>query len=146
MFGLRWLLRRLNIYPNAYYNYRKHRKSDYYAHKAEVQAQIQEIYHSHNGVDGYRSMKVYVERKGYFYSSTTVHKYMNTELGLQSIVRPKKPGMNMANRIRYLTISSNKISLLTKSIRNGVLISLIFFLQIMKFATTVQSLICTTEA
>ena len=92
MFGLRWLLRRLNIYPNAYYNYRKHRKADYYAHKAEVQTQIQKIYHSHNGVDGYRSMKVYLERKGHFYSPTTIHKYMNTELGLHSIVRPKKPG------------------------------------------------------
>ena len=92
MFGLRWLLRRLNIYPNAYYNYRKHRKADYCAHKAEVQTQIQEIYHAHHGVDGYRSMKVYLERKGYFYSPTTIHKYMNTELGLHSIVRPKKPG------------------------------------------------------
>ena len=89
---MRWLLRRLNICPNAYYNYRKHRKVDYYAHKAEVQAQIKEIYHSHNGVDGYRSMTVYLERKGYFYSPATVHKYMNTELGLHSIVRPKKPG------------------------------------------------------
>ena len=36
-------------------------------------------------------MKVYLERKGYFYSTATVHKYMNTELGLRSIVRPKKP-------------------------------------------------------
>ena len=91
MFGLRWLLRRLEICPNAYYNYRKHRKADYYANKAEVHAQIQEIYHIHNGVDGYRSMKVYLERRGYSYSTATVHKYMNTELGLHSIVRPKKP-------------------------------------------------------
>jgi orfB (fragment) len=36
-------------------------------------------------------MKVYLERKGYSYSLTTIHKYMNTELGLRSIVRPKKP-------------------------------------------------------
>ena len=56
-----------------------------------MQNQIKEIYHSHNGVDGYRSMKVYLERKGYSYSLTTIHKYMNTELGLRSIVRPKKP-------------------------------------------------------
>ena len=70
---------------HAYYNYRKHQKSNYYAHKAEVQAQIQEIYHLHNGVNGYRSMNVYLERKGYFYSLTT-------ELELRSIVRPKKPG------------------------------------------------------
>ena len=37
-------------------------------------------------------MKVYLERKGYSYSAVTVHKYMNTELDLRSIVRPKKPG------------------------------------------------------
>ena len=92
MFGLRWLLRRLELCPNAYYNYRKHRKADYYTHKAEVQTQIQEIYHAHNGVDGYRSIKVYLERKGYVYSAVTIHKYMNAELGLRSIVRPKKPG------------------------------------------------------
>ena len=31
--------------PNAYYNYRKHRKADYYTQKSKVQAQIREIYH-----------------------------------------------------------------------------------------------------
>ena len=58
-FGVRWLLRRLELWPNAYYNYRKHRKADYYAQKAEIQEQIRSIYHSHNGVDGYRSMTAY---------------------------------------------------------------------------------------
>ena len=52
---------------------------------------IQEIYHKHNGVDGYRSMKVYWERKGINLSNLTVHKYMNKELKLNSIVRRKKP-------------------------------------------------------
>lgn len=37
-------------------------------------------------------MTIYLRRKGYFCSPTTVHKYMNTELGLHSITRPKKPG------------------------------------------------------
>ena len=92
LFGLRWLLKRLGLCPNTYYNYQKHRKSYYYAKKAEVQALIQEIYHSHNGVDGYRSMKVYLERQGFYYSAATIHKYMSTELGLHCIVRPKKPG------------------------------------------------------
>ena len=46
---LSWLLKRLGVCPNAYYNYRKHRKADYYAQKAEVQEQIKDIYHSHNG-------------------------------------------------------------------------------------------------
>lgn len=36
-------------------------------------------------------MTVYLSRKGYHYSYTTIHKYMNTELGLRSIVREKKP-------------------------------------------------------
>ena len=54
--------------------------------------QIAKIYHDHNGVDGYRSMTVYLERKGYSYSPTTIHRYMNRELGLRSIVRPRKPG------------------------------------------------------
>lgn len=37
-------------------------------------------------------MAVYLERAGYSYSTGTIHKYMNVELGLKSIVRPKKPG------------------------------------------------------
>ncbi len=36
-------------------------------------------------------MTVYLARRGYDYSPTTIHKYMNTELGLRSIVRPRKP-------------------------------------------------------
>lgn len=35
-------------------------------------------------------MTIYLERVRYRYSRTTIHKYMNTELGLHSIVRPKK--------------------------------------------------------
>ena len=45
-------------------------------------------------------MKVYLERKGYSYSNTTVHKYMNTELGLRSVVRPKKPGYGKGQILR----------------------------------------------
>ena len=57
-----------------------------------MQRQIEEIYHSHNGIDGYRRMTVYLKRRGYHYSRTTIHTYMNQELGLRSIVRPKKRG------------------------------------------------------
>ena len=52
---------------------------------------IDNIYHEHNGVVGYRSMKVYLERKGIVLSNLTVHKCINKELGLLSIVRRKKP-------------------------------------------------------
>ncbi len=57
--------------------------------KTAVQEKIAEIYHRHKGVDGYRSMTVYLRREGYGYSTTTIHKYMNTEMSLHSIVRPK---------------------------------------------------------
>ena len=48
-------------------------------------------------MDGYRTMTVYLEREGYSLSTTTVHKYMNGELGLRSIVRPKKPDYRRGN-------------------------------------------------
>ena len=37
-------------------------------------------------------MAVYLARRGCHCSTATVHKYMNTEMGLYSLVRPKKPG------------------------------------------------------
>ena len=36
-------------------------------------------------------MMVYLARRGYHYSSATIHKYMNTQMRLFSVVRPKKP-------------------------------------------------------
>lgn len=37
-------------------------------------------------------MTVYLAQKGYRYSPTTIHKYMNKDFRLHSIVRPKKSG------------------------------------------------------
>lgn len=91
-FGVRWLLKRLSIYPNAYYNFLKNRKAGYHTQKQETLQMIEQIYHEHNGVDGYRTMQVYLERKGKKYSRPTIHKYMNRELGLKSVTRRKKPG------------------------------------------------------
>ena len=54
--------------------------------------QIAEICRSHSGVDGCRSMTACLERQGCRYSQTTIHKYMNTEPELHSVVRPEKPG------------------------------------------------------
>lgn len=80
-----------NICPNAYYNYLKNRKADYHQQKDEIKKSIREIYHSHGGVDGYRTIHAYLIRKGYDISCLTVHKYMNTEMQLFSISRKKKP-------------------------------------------------------
>lgn len=70
----------------------KDKKAEYRSRKDKIKAKIREIYHSHNGVDGYRPMRVYLGRKNFHLSATTVHKYMNQELGLRSITRKKKPG------------------------------------------------------
>lgn len=53
---------------------------------------MESIYQEHGGMDGYRSMKGYLERRGFCLSRLTVHKYMNHELGLYSVVRRKRPG------------------------------------------------------
>ena len=50
-------------------------------------------------LSGYDGLSV---PQGYAYSQETVHKYMNTEMGLHSIVHPKKPHHRMANRTKFL--------------------------------------------
>ena len=59
--------------------------------KSRIHNKISRIYHDNNGVLGYRSMRVFLSRKKIYLSTTTVHKYMNKELGLMSVVRRKKP-------------------------------------------------------
>jgi len=83
-------LRRLNVYPNGYYNYLKRRKEAYLQKKAEVQRQIVSIYHERCGVPGYRMMQKLLIPYGFTLSKVTTYKYMD-ELGLKSIVRRKKP-------------------------------------------------------
>ena len=91
-FGLRWLLNRMGICPNAYYNYQKHTKAGYEASKAAVCNEIASIFHELKGIIGHRAMRIFLERKGIILSKTTVHKYMNKELNLYCICRRKKPG------------------------------------------------------
>ena len=89
-FGVRWLLRRFSLSTNAYYNYLKNRKAEYRKNKASVQRRIVEIYHKNDGVPGYRMIRDYLVMEGIIYSYPTIFKYTH-ELGLHSIVRPKKP-------------------------------------------------------
>lgn len=91
-FGLRWLLRRCRIYPNAYYNFLKDRKKYCRGRKEYVLGKITEIYHKYNGIPGHRQMRYFLRKENIIISKTTVHKYMNRELQLFSIVRRKKPG------------------------------------------------------
>lgn len=51
---------------------------------------IKELYHKSSGRPGYRMMTAMLANEGISLSSTTVHKYMNTELKLKSVTRKKK--------------------------------------------------------
>ena len=63
-FGLRRLLRRTGIFPNAYYNYLRQAKKGYSRHKAEILGKISEIYHETGGILGHRSMRIFLLRRG----------------------------------------------------------------------------------
>ena len=91
-FGTRWLLRRMGIFPNAYYNYLKQNKVAYRAKRSEIYREIKDIYHEFGGILGNRSMRVFLARKQIFSSKTTVYKYMNKGLHLQCVCRRKRPG------------------------------------------------------
>jgi len=91
-FGLRWLLRRLNLYPNGYYNYLRNRKAEYQKKKETILNEIKRIYHDTGGILGHRAMRIFLQRKGINLSKTTVHKYMNKVLGIACICRMKRAG------------------------------------------------------
>ena len=79
-FGLRWLLRKFHICPNAYYNYLKNRKADYLKKKMAIKASIQEIYHSHDG-GGWISDHSFLSASQRNFcklpDSTQIHEYRN---------------------------------------------------------------------
>ncbi len=89
---MRWLLGKFKLSPNAYYNYLKGKKNGYRARKKEICNEITKIYHETGGILGHRNMVIFLAREDVFLSKTTVHKYMNKEMGLISIVKRKKPG------------------------------------------------------
>jgi transposase InsO family protein len=60
--------------------------------KQKVCNEIQKIYHDTEGKLGHCSVQIFLARKKIIISKTTVHKYMNKELGLTSIVKRRKPG------------------------------------------------------
>ena len=91
-FGLRWLLKRMGIYPNAYYNYLKNSKAEYHRQKNETLSEIKSLYHGFGGIVGHRTMRIFLKRKGISISKTTVHKYMNKELRLHCICRRRRSG------------------------------------------------------
>ncbi|MEG2584483.1 MAG: IS3 family transposase [Oscillospiraceae bacterium] len=89
-FGLRWLFRRLNVNVNAYYFYinNKEKRLKKSHKKAKVLEKIKEIYHSLNGIPGYRMMADELKKYGIYLSKNTIYFYMK-ELKLKSITRQK---------------------------------------------------------
>lgn len=100
-FGLRFLLSRFKLYPNSYYNYLKQKKSDYLNSKEQVKIEIRNIYYNNNRIIGHRGMVIFLKRKGFVLSKATVHKYMNKELCLHSVIMRRKP--------KYVRGEKNKI-------------------------------------
>ena len=96
-YGLRWLLRRMKVPVNAYYNYLKNHKKDYRVQKNKIYAEIKKIYHETGGILGHRSMRVFLKRQGIILSKTTVHRYMNKDLELFCVCRRKRPGYKKGN-------------------------------------------------
>lgn len=90
IFGLRWLFRHFNIAPNACYNYLKNNKAGYCKQKQKIYEEIKSIYYSNNRIIGHRGMKIFLARKGIYLSKTTVHRYMDQELGLHAVTMRKK--------------------------------------------------------
>lgn len=93
---------------NDYYNYLK--KKEKRRRKKQVLQAIEEIYHEHEGVDGYRRIKVYLERRGIYLSNLTVFKYMK-ELKLKSITRRKKMPYKKGSSHKVFENILNRISL-----------------------------------
>ena len=91
LFGLRWLLSRLKLSANAYYNYRKDRKLSYKQKKNMILEKIREIYYKYKCIPGHRMMRVFLKREGICLSKTTVQKYMNRILNLHAITHRRKP-------------------------------------------------------
>ena len=84
------MLNRFDISKTAYYNFLKNRKNSYFKLKNTFLKNIENLYHKHKGVYGYRYIKKFLEHENIFLSYTTIHKYLNRELGLKAIVRRKK--------------------------------------------------------
>jgi putative transposase len=86
------LFRRINISPNAYYNYLKDKKRGQRLKKQKIKEKITELYHTYEGRPGHRMICALLKGTKFSISKATVHKYMNKELKKYSIVFRKRPG------------------------------------------------------
>jgi len=90
MYGVNWLLKKFDLYPNDYYNYLKNRKAEYLKQKYRLMNLIKDKYHEHNGTIGYRMICDLLNRQGVECSYGTVYSYMH-EMKLKATILRKKP-------------------------------------------------------
>lgn len=74
---------------NSYYNYFKGKKDTYRVNKKKIYELVDEIYHEAYSIPGYKTMKIYLKRKGIFLSKLTATKYMNKDLKIKSVTQKK---------------------------------------------------------
>ena len=88
----------MKVWVNSYYSWikGKEKRAEREKLKHKIMQKIKEIYHNNDGTPGYRTMQVYLGRRGINLSVNTVHKYMNCELKLHSICRRKKVNYSKA--------------------------------------------------
>ena len=90
--GLRWLLKKFEVFPNGYYNYLRDRKAGYRQQKERLLNSITETYHKRKGISGYRLMVALLKSKGIKISPTTCHKYMKCVPKLFYVTRKHQSG------------------------------------------------------
>lgn len=72
-FGARRLLKRMQIYPNAYYNYLKNKKWKNNQNRVRIQKEITRFSHEYDGISEYHSIWTFLKLVGAFLSKTTLH-------------------------------------------------------------------------
>ncbi len=105
---MRWLLKRLSVHTNSYYNYLKYKKRDFHDKKAKILETIKKIYTENDGKPGHRMIMKLMEQNNIKLSKTTVHKYMNKELHLKSIIFRKKAGYKKGKPHKIFTNLLNR--------------------------------------
>ncbi len=83
-FGLNWLCKLFKFSKSSFYHYLNNK-----AKQDEVDFHVDEMFHEHNVIAGYRKIYHYLKQKEFQYSLNTVRLTMK-RLGLQSVVQKKK--------------------------------------------------------
>ncbi len=144
-FGLRWLCQHFGIGLNCYYNYLEDKKNDYHTQRDAIYERIKYIYYNNNRTVGHRAMRIFLSRYGIHLSKTTIHKYMNKDLNLATVIMREKPGYKACKKHRIFDNLLNQNFLLMRKTRYGALILHICASLMDGSDTTVPLLIYTTE-